>query len=152
MRRLSLNEKALSSYLRLRALPGRLISVYRFERRILAASTGCGMLMALGAGTALANNGKLSTLATSTGSGCTSVAAGQLQSFISSAADFAIGIGASGALLMLAVGALFIIFGHTPERVSRGMKIIKNAVIGVGILAVGFFIKFVVVRPGAGRH
>lgn len=77
--------------------------------------------------------------------GCSTNAAKKIQEFIGSAADFAIGIGAGGALLMLAVGALLIIFGGTPDRVSKGMKIIKNSVIGLGILAAGLFIKFIVV-------
>jgi hypothetical protein len=80
------------------------------------------------------------------GEGCGSDAAKKLQDFIESAANFAIGLGAGGALLMLAVGALMIIFGGTPDRVSKGMKIIKNSVIGLGILAAGLFIKFIVVN------
>ena len=46
---------------------------------------------------------------------------------------------------MVAVGALFIIFGHTPQRASMGMKIIKNAVIGLAVLAAGLFLKFIII-------
>ena len=112
----------------------------KLSRRIAAASVVCGGLMAAG-GVALADGGTVGT-----GIGCHSTAATSITGFIGDAADFAIYIGAAGALLMLAVGALFIIFGGTPDRVSKGMKIIKNAVIGVAILAVGFFIRYIVVN------
>lgn len=73
-------------------------------------------------------------------------AAETLTKFISSAATFMIALGGAGALLMFAVGACFIIFGGTPSRVSKGMGMIKNAVIGLAILALGAFIKFVVLE------
>lgn len=78
-------------------------------------------------------------------SGCSSSATSSLVSFLESAADFAIAIGAAGALLMLAVGALAIILGGTTERVSWGMNIIKHAVIGLGLLALGLFIRFIII-------
>lgn len=68
-------------------------------------------------------------------------ASDNLLKFITNLANFLIAIGAGLALLMLAVGALFIIGGGTPERVSKGMKMIKNVVIGLAVLGAGMFIK-----------
>jgi len=122
----------LSSHL-LRGLIGLQVgATTRLERGLMLLGGTFGGLMALG-GSAYA-----------AGSGCSSSAATSLQTFIGDAANFAIGIGAGGALLMVAVGALFIIFGHTPQRASMGMKIIKNAVIGLAVLAAGLFLKFIV--------
>ncbi len=96
---------------------------------------GSGVSLALTSGTAFAV----------AKSGCKSSAATGLMDFIKNAADFVIGLAAIGALLMLAIGAALIIFGGTPERVSKGMKIIKNVVIGLAILGAGAFIRYVVV-------
>lgn len=76
--------------------------------------------------------------------GCNSGAATKLVGFIDSAAKFMMAIGGAGALLMFAVGAFFIIAGGTGSRVSKGFGMIKNAVIGLVVLAAGFFIKEVV--------
>lgn len=74
-------------------------------------------------------------------------AADTLTKFIDSAATFMMALGGAGALLMFAVGACFIIFGGGQQsRVSRGMGMIKNAVIGLIVLALGAFIKFVVLE------
>jgi hypothetical protein len=78
------------------------------------------------------------------GNGCTSSAARQLFGFLNAAAQFVIGIAGVGSLLMFAIGAAFIIMGGTPEKVSKGMKIVKNAIIGLGILVAAVFIKTVV--------
>jgi hypothetical protein len=77
-------------------------------------------------------------------SACGGNAADTLTKFIGSAATFMMALGGAGALLMFAVGACFIIFGGTQDRVRRGMTMIKNAVIGLVVLAVGAFIKFIV--------
>jgi hypothetical protein len=69
-----------------------------------------------------------------------------LLSFISSLANFIIALGAGIALLMLAVGAVMIIAGGTPERVRKGMGMIKNVVIGLGVLGCGAFIKVIVTQ------
>jgi hypothetical protein len=76
--------------------------------------------------------------------GCNDRASRSLLNFIQSLANFMIGLGAGIALLMLAVGALMIIAGGTPERVSKGMKMIKNVVIGLAVLGAGAFIKFII--------
>lgn len=80
------------------------------------------------------------------GSGCKSTAADTLIKFIQDAAKFMIGVGGAVALLMLAVGAFMIIVGGTPDRVAKGMKIIKNTVIGLVVLSGGLLISFVVTQ------
>lgn len=78
--------------------------------------------------------------------GCKSDAATTLIKFIKDAAKFMIGIGGAVALLMLAVGAFLIIVGGTPDRVAKGMKMIKNTVIGLVVLSAGLLISFVVTQ------
>ncbi len=77
-------------------------------------------------------------------SGCTSSAATSIEAFFSDLSLFAIGIGGGGALLMVALGSVLIIFGHTPKRASQGMDWIKNAAKGLVLLAAGLFLKFIV--------
>jgi len=125
-----LRDLPLSTYARLQTSRGG--SGNSVERKLMFLGGTFGGLMAFG------------TSAYAAGAGCSSSAATALQTFIGDAANFAIGIGAGGALLMVAVGALFIIFGHTPQRASMGMKIIKNAVIGLAVLAAGLFLKFII--------
>jgi hypothetical protein len=148
-----LNDLALASYVRLHmGAQDRVVAFSeagRLERRATGFGAACGALMVIGVGASP------TFAATTAGSGCTGSAATSIQSFIGSAADFAIGIGAGGAMLMLAVGALLIIFGHTPQHARRGMTIIKNSVIGLGVLAAGLFVKFIVVQlvlGAAGTH
>ena len=120
------------------------------ERRLRLVSGVFGTFLALGTAAQAQAGG-----AVSSGTGCASSASTALQSFLGSAANFAIGIGGVGALLMLAVGALMIIFGHTPQRASMGMKVIKNAVIGLGVLVAGLLLKFIIVDAilgAAGPH
>ena len=76
--------------------------------------------------------------------GCSSPATTKLVGFIDSAAKFMMALGGAGALLMFAVGAFFIIAGGTGSRVSKGFGMLKNAVIGLVVLAAGFFIQEVV--------
>ena len=71
-------------------------------------------------------------------------AADRLSDFIGQAALFLIAIGGASALLMFAVGALFIIFSTSSEKKKKGMDILKNAVIGLVVLGVGIFVKYVV--------
>lgn len=71
-------------------------------------------------------------------------AASRLSDFIGQAALFLIAIGGASSLLMFAVGAIFIIFSTSSEKKKKGMDILKNAVIGLVVLGVGIFIKFVV--------
>lgn len=105
----------------------------RLERAAFYGGGICGGMMTVG-GTALAAcSGGGSSL-------------GSLTSFMASAANFAIAFGAAGSVMMLAIGAMFIMFGGTPDRVRRGMTIIKNSVIGLGVLASGMFVKFVIVN------
>jgi hypothetical protein len=140
----TLNDAALSAIVRVQTTAASraedLVGGGRIERWATGFGAACGALMATGTRAAYGAS------AATTAGGCDqSGPAGAIQSFISSAASFAIGIGAGGALLMLALGALLIIFGGTPDRVSKGMKVIKNAVIGLGLLAAGLFLKFIVV-------
>ena len=131
-----LRDLPLATYVRLqtaRGTTGGGSGNVRLERRLMFLGGTFGGLTAFG------------SAAYAAGTGCGSSAASALQTFIGDAANFAIGIGAGGALLMVAVGALMIIFGHTPQRASMGMKIIKNAVIGLAVLAAGLFLKFIVV-------
>lgn len=79
-------------------------------------------------------------------SGCKSGAASELVDFIDNAANFMMAIGGAGALLMFAVAAFFIITGHKESQVSKGFKMVKNALIGLAILAAGFFIKEVLLQ------
>lgn len=76
--------------------------------------------------------------------GCASKSAATLLKFVNFLAEFLIGVGAATAGLMLAVGALFIIFGGTPQRVNKGMEILKQTIIALAILASGVFIQQVV--------
>lgn len=78
------------------------------------------------------------------GTGCDSSAATKLTGFISNAAAFMMALGGAAALLMFAVGGFFIIVGGSESRVRRGMGMLKNAVIGLVVLAAGIFIKVVV--------
>ena len=77
--------------------------------------------------------------------GCASESANALLDFTQYAADFLIGVGSGMSVLMFSIGGLFIIFGGTPQRVSKGMELIKQTVIGLAILASGVFIREVVV-------
>jgi hypothetical protein len=80
-------------------------------------------------------------------SGCGTSAAQKLHDFLNSGAQFLIGIGAIGSLVMFVVGALFIMFSAGNEsRASKGMSIVKRTVIGLIILAGGVFIKYVVLQ------
>jgi hypothetical protein len=78
--------------------------------------------------------------------GCKSGAASDLVDFIDNAANFMMAIGGAGALLMFAVAAFFIITGHKESQVSKGFKMVKNALIGLAILAAGFFLKEVLLK------
>jgi hypothetical protein len=78
--------------------------------------------------------------------GCNTGAASDLVKFIDNAANFMMAIGGAGALLMFAVAAFFIITGHKESQVSKGFKMVKNALIGLAILAAGFFLKEVLLK------
>jgi hypothetical protein len=85
--------------------------------------------------------------ATATQGGCTSGAAQSLFKFVEDAARLMIGFGAVGSLLMLAVGAGFIMFSAGNEgRARKGMTIVKNVVVALAIFGGGIFIKFVVLN------
>ena len=113
----------------------------RLAQRSYAAGAVVGALMGYGAVAAHAAGAVAGA-----GCGASNSSFSAISGFINTAADFAIGIGGVGATLMLAVGAILIIFGGTPSRVRKCMEIIKNAAIGIGVLASGLFIKFVVVN------
>jgi hypothetical protein len=68
-----------------------------------------------------------------------------LLTFTAYAGDFLIGLGAGAFILIVSLGACFIIFGVTPKRVHKGMELIKQAVIGLAFLAAGGIIRFIVV-------
>jgi hypothetical protein len=79
--------------------------------------------------------------------GCDSPAAEKLFNFVDEAAKLMIGFGAVGALLMLAIGAGFIMFSAGNEgRARKGMTIVKNVVIALLIFGGGIFIKFIVLN------
>lgn len=71
-------------------------------------------------------------------------ATGKIVQLISRAGTLLIAIGGIGALLMFAIGAIFIMFGGNESRTSKGMKMVKNTVIGLAVLAGGFFLRNVV--------
>jgi len=77
---------------------------------------------------------------------CGGSATTSLTGFISSAATFMMAIGGVAALLMFAIGGFLIIVGGSESRVRRGMSMLKNAVIGLVVLASGVFIKTVVLN------
>lgn len=99
----------------------------------------CLLLFAMNSGIAIAAGGD-----------CGGEAGSKLAGFISKIASFLMLLGGAAALLMFAVGALFIIAGGNQSRVSKGIGYIKNAAIGLGVLVVGGFIKVVVVNLAKG--
>lgn len=94
----------------------------------------------------LINTGVAAAAAANSG-GCESGAAQKLFSFVEDAARLMIGFGAVGSLLMLAVGAGFIMFSAGNEgRARKGMTIVKNVVVALAIFGGGIFIKFIVLN------
>jgi hypothetical protein len=83
--------------------------------------------------------------------GCSSGAANKLFGFVNDFARLMIGFGAVGSLLMLAVGAGFIMFSAGNEgRARKGMGIVKNVVVALMIFGGGIFIKYIVLQVVAG--
>ena len=117
-------------------------SVATITGKIAAHPRLSGMMSFYGASLVIASRPALALAAG--GSGCKSDAATTLVKFVKDAAKFMIGIGGAVALLMLAVGAFMIIVGGTPDRVAKGMKIIKNVVIGLIVLSGGLLVSFIV--------
>ena len=80
--------------------------------------------------------------------GCptTGAAAGasQLLNLLSYISEALLGIGAVTFLLMVSIGALFIIFGGTGRRVYKGQEMIKQSIVGLAILAGGLLLKYVI--------
>lgn len=72
---------------------------------------------------------------------CDPRATTKLTTLIASAAKFMMAIGGALALLCFVVGGVLIMIGGTSERVAKGKKLITNTVIGLAIMAGGFFIK-----------
>ena len=91
-----------------------------------------------------------STIAFAAGGDCGGEAGTRLAEFIGKLASFLMLLGGALALLMFAVGALYIIAGSKQSNVSKGMGFIKNAAIGVGVLALGGLIKFLVTNLAEG--
>jgi hypothetical protein len=79
-----------------------------------------------------------------TGGDC-STSATTLLTFISDIAEAMVVIGGSVFVLIVIIGALFILFGTTPRHMHKGTDIIKNAVIGFAILIFGAGIKYIIV-------
>lgn len=88
--------------------------------------------------------------------GCSSQATSSILSFITSATDFAIGIGAGGSVLMLAILAVkfFTYKPHLGDQTRMGgdsvLTSIKNVCIGLAVLAGLAFFRFVVINFIAG--
>ena len=112
---------------------------------LLNDATSRVLLAVAAALTALVVNG-IAFAAASTG-GCKSDAATKLFGFINDAARLMIGFGAVGSLLMLSVGAGFIMFSAGNEgRARKGMTIVKNVVVALAIFGAGVFIKYIVLN------
>lgn len=81
---------------------------------------------------------------------CGEDAGSKLAGFIGKLASFLMLLGGALALLMFAVGALYIIAGSKQSNVSKGIGFIKNAALGVGVLILGGFIKVIIVTLASG--
>lgn len=77
--------------------------------------------------------------------GCNSDAAESVTDLIKSTASFVISLGFAIALLTFAIAGILVMAGGTPQRVSMGMKLMSNTVKGMVILALGAFVRYVVV-------
>jgi hypothetical protein len=74
--------------------------------------------------------------------GCGSdTATSKLSNLIAGAAKFMMAIGGALALLCFVLGGTLIMVGHTSERVKKGKSLVTNALIGLAVMAAGFFIK-----------
>lgn len=71
-------------------------------------------------------------------------ATGKLTGLISAAAKFMMAIGGALALLTFVIGGILIMVGGTSERVAKGKKLVTNTIIGLAIMAGGFFLKVVI--------
>lgn len=140
---MTLNEKMLDAQV---ALQRRLVAAS--ERQSLSRETrstalGGGMLLG-----ALAE--PLAALAAPGASGsatsCGGDAAKSLAGLIDRAGGALIYLGGAVALFMITLGGFRIIAGHKESAVKDGMKNVKNALIGLAILALGVFIREVVVK------
>ena len=87
-----------------------------------------------------------------TSCGNTAKGASQILNIMSFIAEALVGIGGATFLLMVALGGCLIIFGVTPRCVYKGHEMIKQAMIGLGIIAVGLVIKFVLVVIVFSQH
>ena len=115
------------------------------RRSILIAGVLAGMLFAS------------SPVLAATSCGSTAKGASQILNLMSFIAEALVGIGGVTFLLMVALGGCLIIFGVTPRRVYKGHEMIKQAMIGLAIIAVGLVIKVVLIdivfsqHPGASK-
>ena len=57
-----------------------------------------------------------------------------ISSFVTPITDFMMVLGGAGFVIMISLGAIMIMFGHTPDHASKGMKYVKNAFIGLALL------------------
>ena len=91
-----------------------------------------------------------STVALAASGKCGDDAGTKLADFIGKLASFLMLLGGALALLMFAVGALYIIAGSKQSNVSKGIGFIKNAALGVGVLILGGFIKVIITTVASG--
>jgi hypothetical protein len=83
---------------------------------------------------------------------CGSAGASALLNIVSFIAEALVGIGGVTFLLMIAVGGCLIIFGGTGRRVYKGQEIIKQSLIGLGVIAIGLVVKYVIVDIVFSQH
>jgi hypothetical protein len=106
----------------------------RFGAGLGAFTVAAGVARA--AGGAVGGSGSCSTSAVTAGS--------TLKSFVDPITDFLIVLAGAGFVIMLMLGALAIMFGHTAGHKTKGINYLKNAVIGFIVVLGAFAIKEVV--------
>jgi hypothetical protein len=109
--------------------------VSRAGTRVLSLSAPQKMILALGA---LALYYALFAAVSWAAAGCGDSSAKELMDFIgylTRLLSYAIG---ALALLMFMVGGIMIVVGGTSSRVNQGFKILKNALIGLGVAVAAF--------------
>jgi len=76
--------------------------------------------------------------------GCQQEATDRVLALLDSATKFIMAIVGGLAVLAFVIGGALIVAGGTSSRVKMGMTLLKNALIGLGVVAAAGFIQFVV--------
>lgn len=79
---------------------------------------------------------------------CQDQGAGTLADWCNTVSLMLLVIGGAMFLLMVAIGALFIIFGGSSDRAVKGMEIVRQSVVGLAVLAGGGLLQAVVLAIG----